>query len=173
MNRSRITELRQGVGWTQERLAAESGVGLRTIQRLESGQDASLETLSLVADALRVQVRELFETIDDGAYSERVEALDARAEQQQGARDRISRAWWWLYVGIGIVATISSFGLGRYGVILFFAYWAGGSVILTAVQRIYLEPRLDQQYPLSRSRRERRSRRRSGPPQSPAAGGEL
>ena len=51
MSTTRIAELRQENGWTQERLATESGVGLRTIQRVEAGQDASLETLSLVADA--------------------------------------------------------------------------------------------------------------------------
>lgn len=50
MNTTRIADLRQTAGWTQERLATESGVGLRTIQRLEAGNEASLETLSLVAD---------------------------------------------------------------------------------------------------------------------------
>lgn len=49
MNRMQITTLRQNLGWTQERLATESGVGVRTIQRLEAGHDASLETLSLVS----------------------------------------------------------------------------------------------------------------------------
>lgn len=45
MNESRIIQLRQELGWTQEKLSTESGVGLRTIQRLEAGNDASLETL--------------------------------------------------------------------------------------------------------------------------------
>lgn len=49
MNKTRVVELRQAHGWTQERLATASGVGIRTIQRLEVGEDASLETLSLVA----------------------------------------------------------------------------------------------------------------------------
>lgn len=53
MNKTRIIEIRQAQGWAQERPANESGVGLRTVQRLEAGQDASLETLSLIAEALR------------------------------------------------------------------------------------------------------------------------
>jgi len=102
MNSTRIMELRQSQGWTQERLATESGVGLRTIQRLEAGQDASLETLSLVAEALRVPVRDLFTTIDDAGLSDRVDSLEDRTDEQQAARDRIAGAWRWLYIGVGL-----------------------------------------------------------------------
>jgi len=152
-----MVELRQQRGWTQERLATESGVGLRTIQRLEAGQDASLETLSLVAGALRVEVRDLFATIDDAHVNSRVESLEARTEEQQAGRDRITAAWTWLYVGVGIVLSLLSFTLGAYGLVLFLAYWSGGYLILRAVRRIYLEPRLEAQFPLSRSKRHRRA----------------
>ena len=83
MNSTRIMELRQAQGWTQERLANESGVGLRTVQRMEAGQDASLETLSLVADALHVPIRDLFTTIEDADLSNRVDSLQGRADEQQ------------------------------------------------------------------------------------------
>lgn len=156
MSKVRVVELRQDLGWTQEHLAGEAGVGLRTVQRLESGQDASSETLTLVADALRVSVRDLFESIDDEAMDSRVESLEGRVEQQQAARDRLTSAWWWLYVGVGIVVTMLSFALSWFGIAVTVAYWAGVSIILKAVQRIYLEPRLDEQYPLSKSKRERR-----------------
>lgn len=162
MNTTRIIELRQAEGWTQERLATESGIGLRTVQRLEAGEDASLETLSLVADALRVSVRDLFSTIDDAALSTRVDSLEDRVGQQQAARDRITDAWMLLYVGIGVVATLLSFTFG-YGVVLFFGWWIGGYLILTAIRRLYIDPRLDSTYPLSHitaSRRERRRQRR-------------
>nr|MWN21452.1 helix-turn-helix domain-containing protein [Leuconostoc lactis] len=52
-------------GFTQEKLAEKSNLSIRTIQRLESGEDSSLETLRLVANALEVPVNELFETVDD------------------------------------------------------------------------------------------------------------
>lgn len=159
MNTTRIIDLRQEYGWTQERLATESGVGLRTIQRLEAGQDASLETLSLVAEALRVSVRDLFIAIDDADLSNRVESLQSRTEDQQAARDRLTGAWRWLYIGIGVVLTLVSFTLGQYGLVVFLAYWTGGYLILVAIRRIYLEPRLEEKYPLSRSKKQRRSQR--------------
>lgn len=158
MNSTRIMELRQAQGWTQERLANESGVGLRTIQRLEAGQDASLETLSLVADALHVPVRDLFTTIEDAGMSSRVDSLQDRTDEQQAARDRISGAWCWLYIGIGVVLTLVSFTF-PYGLVLFLSYWVGGYIILVAIRRIYLEPRLDEKYPLSRAKQSRRERR--------------
>lgn len=161
MSKSRVIELRQDQSWTQERLATEAGVGLRTVQRLEAGRDASSETLTLVADALRVSVRDLFESIDDDDLGSRVESLQGRAEKQQEARDRITSAWNWLYVGIGIVVTMLSFALSWYGIAVSLAYWAGGSIILIAVKRIRLEPRLDDKYPLSKSRRNLRAARSS------------
>lgn len=161
MNKTRIVELRQDHGWTQERLATESGVGLRTIQRLEAGEDASLETLSLVAEALRIPVRDLFTMIDDADLSNRVESLQARADEQQAARDRLTGAWRWLYIGIGVVLTLVSFALGQYGLVLFLAYWTGGYLILVAIRRIHLEPRLEEKYPLSRSKKQLRAQRTS------------
>ncbi len=149
MNQTRIVELRQAQGWTQERLANASGVGIRTVQRLEAGQDANLETLALVADALQVHVRELFTTIDNATLSSRVESLQDRVDDQQAARDRISGAWRWLYVGVGVVLTLLSFTFAQ-GLVLFLSYWIGGSFILVAVRRLYLEPHLDEKFPLSR-----------------------
>ncbi|PPF68879.1 XRE family transcriptional regulator [Clavibacter michiganensis] len=159
MNTTRIIELRQAQGWTQERLATESGVGVRTVQRLEAGEDASLETLSLVAEALRVPVRDLFSIIDDADLTSRVDSLEARASEQQAARDRTTRAWLLLYVGIGVVLTLVAFTIPN-GLALFLAYWLGGTLIAVALRRLLLEPRLDARYPLSRSTRTRRQRRR-------------
>lgn len=160
MNTTRIIELRQSKGWTQERLATESGIGLRTVQRLEAGEDASLETLSLVADALHVSVRDLFSTIDDDALSSRVDFLEDRTSAQQTARDRLTDAWKMLYAGIGVIATLVSFTT-PYGVVLFLSYWVGGFLILSAARRIWIEPRLDATYPLSRPTASRRTRRRA------------
>ena len=78
MNESRIGELRKTRGWTQERLASRSGVAVRTIQRLEAGKDAGLETLSLIGSALGVSVRDLFVSVDDEDFETVVAALDAR-----------------------------------------------------------------------------------------------
>lgn len=61
----RITLIRKSKGLTQEKLAELSHLSVRTIQRLEAGDDSSLETLRLVANALNVSVTELFESVSD------------------------------------------------------------------------------------------------------------
>ncbi|QQD75470.1 helix-turn-helix transcriptional regulator [Curtobacterium sp. YC1] len=59
MSETRIVGLRTERGWTQERLAEVSGVTVRTVQRLEAGNDVSLDTLSRLAGALEVPLRDL------------------------------------------------------------------------------------------------------------------
>jgi transcriptional regulator with XRE-family HTH domain len=153
MNTTRIVDLRQNAGWTQERLASESGVGLRTIQRLEAGSDASLETLSLVAEALRVPVRELFTSVENPEFDSRLTAHDDRIVEQQRARNRASTAWWWIYLGVGLAIALFGFTLGALGLVLFLTYWTGGLLIFVALRRIVLEPALESRYPLSNSGR--------------------
>lgn len=63
--KKRITLIRKSKGLTQEKLAELSKLSVRTIQRLEAGDESSLETLRLVANALNVSVTELFESVSD------------------------------------------------------------------------------------------------------------
>ncbi|MGJ4846637.1 helix-turn-helix domain-containing protein [Leifsonia sp. Le1] len=92
MNQTRIRELRKTKGWTQERLAENSGVAVRTIQRLESGEDASLETLALLADALNVDVSDLFTSVDRADTADAIKRLDViRAEQKRQAEERLQK----------------------------------------------------------------------------------
>lgn len=46
-------------GWSQEQLATIAGLSTRTVQRIENGEQASLETLTAIAAALGVQVSDL------------------------------------------------------------------------------------------------------------------
>jgi transcriptional regulator with XRE-family HTH domain len=168
VNEMQITQLRQERGWTQEKLAAESRVGVRTIQRLESGNDASLETLSLVAKAFDVAVRDLFVSVNDGLEA-RVLSFDARAADQQLKRDRITSAWRWLFIGVGVTLTLFCFVIPQYSTVLFVAYWSGGLIIFLAIRKLYLEPRLDERFPLSTSSvDQRRRRKRDRDPDAPA-----
>jgi transcriptional regulator with XRE-family HTH domain len=160
MNETRIGELRRERGWTQEKLADECGVGIRTIQRLEAGSDASLETLSLVADALGVPVRELFRTIESDELSGRVDSFESRSSDQQAARDRLSGGWFWLFIGVGIVVALLGAAFGQLGSVILAAYWAGGPLIFMALRRLYLDPHLDAKFPLSRSKHDRRMQKR-------------
>jgi transcriptional regulator with XRE-family HTH domain len=50
----RIAALRQRRGMTQDKLAHEAGLSLRTVQRIEAGRPAALETLNQIAPCLGV-----------------------------------------------------------------------------------------------------------------------
>ena len=58
-----IKQLRDRRGWTQEQLAECCGLNVRTIQRVESGNKASLETLQSLASVFEVDVSTLTEEI--------------------------------------------------------------------------------------------------------------
>lgn len=89
MNETRIDEIRKSRGWTQERLAEESGVAVRRIQRLESGQDASLTTLTAIA--LGVPVREFFASVERPEFQTALDGLDAKYPLSRPARPRRDR----------------------------------------------------------------------------------
>ncbi|OKB68565.1 DNA-binding protein [Serratia marcescens] len=59
MQKYRIRPLRLEKGWSQEQLATIAGLSTRTVQRIENGEQASLETLTAIAAALGVQVSDL------------------------------------------------------------------------------------------------------------------
>ena len=60
-----LKQLRIGRHLSQEQLAQMSGLNVRTIQRVESGHNASLETLKCLASALEVDIR----TLNQEAYT--------------------------------------------------------------------------------------------------------
>ncbi|MER5132350.1 helix-turn-helix domain-containing protein [Serratia marcescens] len=59
MQKYRIRPLRLEKGWSQEQLATIAGLSTRTVQRIENGEQASLETLTAIAATLGVQVSNL------------------------------------------------------------------------------------------------------------------
>ena len=56
-----IQKLRLQRGWSQEQLAEVSGLSVRTIQRLERGQTASLESLKALGAAFEIDFSDLKE----------------------------------------------------------------------------------------------------------------
>lgn len=81
-HKTRITLIRKSKGLTQEKLAELSHLSVRTIQRLEAGDDSSLETLRLVANALNVPVTELFESVSDENKEKEINYLDKEQTNQ-------------------------------------------------------------------------------------------
>lgn len=58
-----VKKLRDKNEWSQEQLAEYSGLNVRTIQRVESGQKASIETLKCLASVFEVDISKLTEEI--------------------------------------------------------------------------------------------------------------
>ncbi|SDJ60205.1 helix-turn-helix domain-containing protein [Microbulbifer yueqingensis] len=58
-----VKKLREKHNWSQEQLAVLAGVSLRTIQRVEAGNKASLETLKSLASVFEVELTKLTEEI--------------------------------------------------------------------------------------------------------------
>lgn len=54
-----IKKLRLSRGWTQEQLALFSGLNIRTIQRIERGQNPGLESLKCIAAAFGIEIMKL------------------------------------------------------------------------------------------------------------------
>jgi transcriptional regulator with XRE-family HTH domain len=74
-----IQKLRLQRGWSQEQLAELSGLSVRTIQRLERGQTASVESLKSIASVFEVDFSTLKEPAMDAPLSQNVSADEALA----------------------------------------------------------------------------------------------
>jgi len=107
---ARIKRWREERHWSQEHLAQLAGIGLRTLQRIENGQQASSETLKALANAFNVDV---------GALS-----LDPEIEASQivrGRRAKVIRALrlsFWIhaacYVVLAAIFVTINVGLGTF-----------------------------------------------------------
>ncbi|WP_034788100.1 2TM domain-containing protein [Ewingella americana] len=78
MNQNRIKQLRLSRAWSQEQLAELTSLSVRTIQRIENGEQASLETLGALAAAFDIKVADLVG--EQGAASSPDNALDLNIE---------------------------------------------------------------------------------------------
>jgi transcriptional regulator with XRE-family HTH domain len=55
-----VKRIRQRLGLTQQTLAERAGLALKTLSRIENGEDMNTSTLSALAAALDVPAAELF-----------------------------------------------------------------------------------------------------------------
>jgi len=76
MNLNRIKQLRISRAWSQEQLAELSSLSVRTVQRIENGEQASLETLGAIAAAFDIKVAELIAPVGPDENSTPDLALD-------------------------------------------------------------------------------------------------
>ena len=76
-----LRKLRRQKGWSQEQLAQLSGLNIRTIQRVEKGQQASLETLKCLASVFQLEIDQL----TDSSVSQ----ADENSEQELRVKDQV------------------------------------------------------------------------------------
>jgi transcriptional regulator with XRE-family HTH domain len=77
-----VQKLRLQRGWSQQQLAELSGLNVRTIQRIEKGQEPSVESLKSLADVFNVEFSTLKEQGMDNAVSENQSAEEILAFNQ-------------------------------------------------------------------------------------------
>ncbi|QNQ23003.1 helix-turn-helix domain-containing protein (plasmid) [Kosakonia sp. SMBL-WEM22] len=90
---NKFRSLRLVRAWSQEQLAEMSGLSVRTVQRIENGDQPSLETLSALAAVFEVSVADLSErdTPGDDALDQRIaEAKNNLAEEGRFYRSVIT-----------------------------------------------------------------------------------
>ncbi|RKQ40916.1 2TM domain-containing protein [Enterobacter sp. R1(2018)] len=89
MKHSTIKALRLSRAWSQEQLAELSSLSVRTIQRIENGGQASLETLSAIAAAFDLKVADLNadmaeEPAQDEALNQKIDQAKRRLDREYG-----------------------------------------------------------------------------------------
>ncbi|WP_432775589.1 helix-turn-helix domain-containing protein (plasmid) [Limosilactobacillus reuteri] len=88
MVNNQIKKLRIEKGLSQGQLAEKANVSIRTIQQLEAGNDVSISTLSLIAGALGVEVKKLFDAEVFSQQQERLNFADNQLKYQLHERRR-------------------------------------------------------------------------------------
>ncbi|MEM5516482.1 helix-turn-helix transcriptional regulator [Henriciella sp. AS95] len=121
---AKIKRWREERHWSQEHLAELAGVGVRTVQRIETGEPASQESLKALAAAFNVDVMAL-------AVDQQAEAASMIAQKNARAR-AIMRLVFWIHLaswamGMLIFAGISiSVGGPGYAMLQPSIWWTVG-----------------------------------------------
>lgn len=156
-----IKRLRLAQHLSQEQLAEKAQVSVRTIQRLEAGNDGSIESLNLIAGALGVSVRELFPApVDqDDRPAAAAEQLRNQLQERHGTYRSLKRIALGIWIGLMMIWGVC-FNLvsGIWTSIMGVGWVIGWMVMMPALRLLLNGPvsaRLDQKYPLTRTRPDR------------------
>ncbi|WP_295731855.1 helix-turn-helix domain-containing protein [uncultured Limosilactobacillus sp.] len=160
MVNTRIKDLRVTKGMSQEELATAAKVSVRTVQRLEAGQDGSIETLNLIAGALGVGVRDLFADETSDNQQERIKHSETQLQAQLANRHQEFHTFKSLYYTIFIIVMLvwgAFFPMikGAWSAVIGML-WVGGWMVMEPLRRWWvikwINPNLDAKYPLTASR---------------------
>ncbi|GAA6237239.1 helix-turn-helix domain-containing protein [Apilactobacillus micheneri] len=148
-NKTLIRELRKQKGWTQENLAEKCNLSVRTIQRLESGEDGNLTTLNLIAKAFEVKIGDLFESIGDSSKEKDISDYSENQSEQVEQRHMVQKIYiiarlLFIVIMICMAPFIQHFSL------LWAIMWPIGFMLLKIINSTWFNPLLDKKYPLTR-----------------------
>ena len=158
-NKTVVADLRKRRGWTQERLAEETGLSVRTIQRIEKGEDSSLETLGLVADAFKIEINELFIEIEDSEKLRQVTEYTEEQNDQLNKRRAEGKLFSIIRMMYFFAMIILAWGTSLIkeeneqvilGIIWLFVFILG-NIILSYIRLSVWNERLDKKYPLTKN----------------------
>ena len=171
MNKSKVAEIRKQKSLTQENLAEKAYVTVRTIQRMEAGEEVSSETLKSVSNALDVTVNELFESISSSDKEE--EIMEISKEQQKQFNYRKSELFTiklitfsFIFVFLGLfgifVGELNGLEQNIYGIIWIFTLFLSLAIIHYFLN-VFISKKLDKKYPMTIGMKNRVSNRKSEP----------
>lgn len=157
MTANNIKNLRTQKHVSQEQLAEKARVSVRTIQRLEAGEDASIESLNLIAGALNVEVGDLFaqENKKDDRVQEANDQLQYQLQRRREEYRLFKRAYDMIFIVVMMVlAAYLGFdnGWSQLASILWACGWMLFGISRRLVQLNIYDSHLDKKYPLTASR---------------------
>lgn len=127
MQTYRIRQLRLEKGWSQEQLATIACLSTRTVQRIENGEQASLDTLTAIAAALGLQVSDLSQAAQPDNDNQSEQAIRRQVEAESKL---LSMAVRFAIVGLFLFA-INWFTHPHY----LWSLWAIGGMSLAVMMR--------------------------------------
>lgn len=160
---TQIKQLRLARQLSQEELAERAQVSVRTIQRLETGEDVSISTLNLVAGALGVEVADLFKKQRQGnsPQTEKVQAASDQSEYQLHERQAELKTANGIYSSVYVVAMLALCFFGdawndHFWDSAWVLTWIAGWMLMGPIRRLLVQklwgPKLDTKYPLTQNR---------------------
>lgn len=103
-----IKKLRTAKNWSQEQLSEESGLSVRTIQRLENGDNASIESIRALSIAFEVDPTELILAPSDDPMTP-FDAVRNGLRQFSNFSGTSTRfEYWWFLVFVLLVTAIAT-----------------------------------------------------------------
>lgn len=157
MNKSKVAEIRKQKSLTQENLAEKAYVTVRTIQRMEAGEEVSSETLKSVSNALDVTVNELFESISSSDKEEEIMEISKEQQKQFNYRKNelftiklITFSFIFVFLGLfGIfVGELEGLEQNIYRIIWIFALFLSLAIMYYFLN-VFISKKLDKKYPMT------------------------